>query len=60
MNSFNKSDIMALLKSVFAPLVQDLKLQVTEINNKDVQFYLPENDNLVRSGGDGQIGRAHV
>ena len=53
MNSFNKSDIMALLKSVFAPWVQDLKLQVTEINNKDVQFYLPENDNLVRSGGDG-------
>ena len=45
MNSFNKSDIMALLKSVFAPWVQDLKLQVTEINNKDVQFYLPENDN---------------
>jgi uncharacterized protein (TIGR00369 family) len=53
MNTFTKSGINALLESVFAPWIQDLGLQVVEINNDNVLFYLPENDNLVRGGGSG-------
>ena len=52
MNTFTKLDIQELLESVFAPWVQDLGLQVIEINEDNILFYLPENDNLVRGGGD--------
>lgn len=52
MKTFTKLDIQELLESVFAPWVQDLGLQVIEINEDNILFYLPENDNLVRGGGD--------
>ena len=60
MNTFTKSGINALLESVFAPWIQDLGLQVVEINNDNVLFYLPENDNLVRGGGSGPGRARHV
>ena len=55
MNTFTKLDIQELLESVFAPWVQDLGLQVIEINEDNILFYLPENDNLVRGGGDDDV-----
>ena len=55
MNTFTKLDIQELLVSVFAPWVQDLGLQVIEINEDNILFYLPENDNLVRGGGDDDV-----
>ena len=41
------------MKNVFAPWIQELRLEVREMNNENFEFYLPENDNLVRGGGEG-------
>ena len=56
MDIVKKADLQGLLKNIFAPWIQDLGLQIKEIKEiKDgwFDFYLPENNNLVRGGGDG-------
>ena len=53
MDMITKVDLQELLKNVFAPWIQELRLEVREMNNENFEFYLPENENLVRGGGEG-------
>ena len=48
-----KAAVEALLDQIFAPWVQALDLQVSELTETGGQFLLPESQALVRGGGDG-------
>ena len=48
-----KSDIQGMLEQVFAPWIQDMKLEVVDLTDTGGAFRIPANPALVRSGGDG-------
>jgi acyl-coenzyme A thioesterase PaaI-like protein len=53
MSNFDIPEMEALLKQVFAPWVQDLKINPQTVSATGATFNVPENPRLVRTGGDG-------
>jgi acyl-coenzyme A thioesterase PaaI-like protein len=53
MSEFDLPEMKALLKQVFAPWVQDLKIIPKSVTTTGATFLVPENPRLVRTGGDG-------
>lgn len=53
MTAYDIPEMRALLAEVFAPWIQDLGIQPTRKTPAGAQFTLPQNDRLVRKGGDG-------
>ena len=48
---FGKEEAKGLLKTVFAPWVQDLQLEIDELEESECSFILPAGEKLVRQAG---------